>query len=943
MRQDQDLFETLMGGDERPPGRQSQTRPGCFIFGIALLVLLFLFGRPALNFYTDWLWFTHDVGQPAVFTKIFTTTVTLWIVGFVVAFIALFITARLALRAAPIYASIPEGPAERAISTVQTLIERHGTKLAAALAGVLSLLFGTSLAAQHERFLWANAAVTFGRNDPAFGRDVGFYVFHLPWYQAIAGYALGLAFFATAIAVAAFLGLRALAQMTGSRINERQTLGLMSVTGGLFVILLGVGQWLGRFEVLSRQGNQFAGPGHAGMIGLNIGQILAVATIALGVLIILNARLWKPFAVARIGFPALLVAGIVGVGIVPSITQRLVVEPNRLSVEAPYAKRAIEMTRWAFNIDRFRVKDFQVRPEPTQTELQSAQSTLDNMRLWDPQVLRRSVDGLQSLRPYYTFSDVDIDRYTINGEDQMVMLAARDIDTNGLSDNARTWVNTRLQYTHGFGLVMTPVNRATAIGQPQFMIRDFPPRTPAGLEVKQPRIYFSDFDKFGEDGYAIVRTRVEEFDYPSQAGSENYRWTGTRGIPVGSLLPKLAFSAKFGDGNLLVSPNLRSDSRLLYRRNIRERAALVYPMTRFDRDPYLVLYQGRLIWILDAYLTSSRVPYSDGVQTDEGMINYARNAFKVVVDAYSGEMTAYAIDDQEPMTRAYRRIFPNLIRPAADAPAPLREHFRYGEDLFLMQAAALTQYHVTDPQAFLNNEDAWQLPTERGRTGAGELMLPYYVQMRLPGTNRDSFMLILPFTPRQKNNMIGWMAAHCDPEQFGEVELFRFPKDTQTPGPNQMEGIFNQDREVAEVNRQLNNDQSEIIPGNLLVIPLGSSILYVKPLFLQSRTANIQAIPELKKVILALPGSDPVIGDTYQEALSKLFGRESAVAAEPSPAEPTAPGTTPPPTSPIPRTAVTEALELFDQAEQALRRGDFARYGELQNQAKQRLREALRR
>jgi hypothetical protein len=474
-----------------------------------------------------------------------------------------------------------------------------------------------------------------------------------------------------------------------------------------------------------------------------------------------------------------------------------------------------------------------------------------------------------------------------------------------------------------------------------------PLRTISSIKIDQPRIYYSDFQTeagIPTDPYVIVRTGVEEFDFPAQKGDQTYRWTGKGGVPVSGLLSKLAYSLQLKDGNLLISTNIREDSRLLYRRNIRERAELVYPMLQFDEDPYIVVLNGRLMWILDAYTSTDRIPYSQLQGYQGRRVNYIRNSVKVMIDAYDGSMVAYAADEKDPILQAYTRIFPGLIHPSKEIPQELRAHFRYAEDMLDLQAHVLATYHVKRPETFLTNEDVWEIPKEVGRTGELTPMLPYYVQIRLPDEERDAFMLILPFTPRGKPNMIGWMAAHCDPDRYGELVLYRFPENTQTPGPSQMEALFNQDREIADINRQFNNERSEIVLGNLLVIPIGSSILYVKPMFLQSRTNK--PIPELKKVILGLQ-DQVIVADTYVDALKRLFGPEvlnsTSIKAPAAPAQALEALQRPvvevsASQAKMPSPEVAEALRLLDQADAALRQGDFAKFGELQKQAREKLR-----
>ncbi|MBI3722156.1 MAG: UPF0182 family protein, partial [Fimbriimonas ginsengisoli] len=450
---------------------------------------------------------------------------------------------------------------------------------------------------------------------------------------------------------------------------------------------------------------------------------------------------------------------------------------------------------------------------------------------------------------------------------------------------------------------------------PTFMTRDIPVRTIPELAIDRPQIYFSDFRGLRgepEDEYALVDTDVKEFDYPTEEGSNTHRWAGLGGIPVGTPWLRLLYSAALKDGNLLISGNITSRSRLLMHRGVLDRAQLLYPFLKFDPDPYIVILGGKLVWVLDGYTMTDMIPYSH-IEEGAERLNYARNPAKVTIDAYTGEPHAYAIQPDEPILAAYRSIYPGLVSDASELPAGLEAHFRYPEQLLMLQARQLTQYHVTDPGAFLANNDAWDLPLNRGMSGNMEPLEAYYVQMRLPDEPREGFMLILPFTPRQRNNMNGWLAAHCDPGDYGKLVLYRFTKGTNVPGPAQMESNFSQNAEIANINRQLTNDQSQIIVGNLLVVPIGQSVMYVEPMFLASRTVGIAPIPQLKKVILALKDK-VVVGESYAEALAKLFPAATAPAPQQAPPQPSAGKgfqAGPPKAPAVPSGAAAEALKLF--------------------------------
>ncbi|MFN3683330.1 MAG: UPF0182 family protein [Fimbriimonadaceae bacterium] len=922
---DEGILRELSG-----PDRSTAARFGCGCLGAALLAI-FLLGSVVP--YTDYLWFAHDVRRPEVFTLAYATRGQLFSIAFVVAVAVLYLNLRRATSVVALYAEQPETPGQLMVANALSWVQSRSGWFLKVVSIVLAFFYTLAFSGEWLTFLAARNAEPFGKADPIFGLDLSFFVFRLPWLLAIGNWLTSILILTFLLVLALFASLQGLASLARAQVASpriyTQVLALASAT----LLSFAWGLWLRRFEVGLADNPQFTGAGYAGVQQMGAQTIAAVLFAIAGALTLISAGaklgLRAPIAATSVAF----VFWVLGVGIYPNIVQSFRVEPDKLRVEGPFASRAIEMTRFAYGLDKIELRDLPVADAPTPREIADASETLENMRLWDPDVLRQSLDGLQGLKPYYVFHDVDIDRYTVGGKPKSLMVAARDIEISGLSPSSRTWVNERLQYTHGFGVVMTPVNTANEIGQPAFLVKDIPPTYPPDLRIDEPRIYFSDFrtnSRMPTEEYAIVGTKVAEFDFPSEGTEKNHRWKGDGGTPVGGLLSRLAFSIRLGDGNLLISSNILPQSRILFRRNVLERASLVFPFLRFDGDPYIVLFNGRLVWILDGYTTTDRVPYSARIRGGAQSLNYIRNSVKVTVDAYSGQTRAYAVQPDEPLLRTYRRIYPGLIEDASRLPKGLEQHFRYPEDLFMVQAVQLTQYHVTDPTAFLNNEDAWDMPVERGPSGDSEPMRAYYVHMRVPGERRTGFLLILPFTPRQKINMSGWLAAHCDPQDYGRLVLMRFPRGSNMPGPAQMEAIFNQDRTIADINRQLNNDQSRIVPGNLLVVPIGNSILYVKPLFLQSRSAGIQAVPELKKVILALKGR-VVVGDTYEDALGQLFGKEAGRAPAQPVAAPTASG------APAADPRAREALELFQSAEQALRSGDFARYGELQ----QRLRTVL--
>ncbi len=929
------LFETP--AEQKAVRKASKAGIGC----LSLIVLIIAF-LSMLRPYTDFLWYTHDARQPEVFTLAYATKGFLFSAAFVFAVAFVYLNLKKAFKVSPVYDRVPETSTEQMLAQIFDRVQTR-TWIPKVASLVLGLLYAGAFSGEWQSYLlWKNGG-SFGKTDPLFGKDIGFYTFDLPFLNASIGLVFGIVMLTTLICATLTYGLTALAKAGNIQLDTRRSSAHTSLLIGLCLIVFGIKIWFARYSFTVNIGSQFTGAGYAATQQLAMTTVLSILTMIGGVAVWGFSRLksdnvrplvWVGGSLAALWF--------LGVAVWPGLVQRFKVDPDKLNVEAPFAARAIGMTRWAYGLDKIGVKETNVQVTPTDAEVEASKPTLEQMRLWDPEVLRRSIDSLQGFRPYYSFNDVDVDRYMIGGVQRQVMVAARDVEIEGLQPQAQNWVNQRLQYTHGYGIAMAPTNTATRLGQPQFIAKDVPISTISDIKVDQPRLYFSDFRNSNgdlKDPYALVRTRIAEFDYPteSETGSKTYKWTGDRGVPVSGFLAKAAYAILFNDGNLFVSRNIDSDTRILYRRSVIERAQKIYPFLRFDQDPYLVVYEGRLLWIIDGYTTTNAIPYSEQISTGSDSLNYIRNSVKVVIDGYLGETTAYAIETDEPVLQAYRKIYPGLVKDLSALPKGLNAHFRYAEDMFMAQASMLTQYHVTDPTAFLNNEDAWEMPHEIGLEGRRTDMKAYYVQMQLPSSPKDEFLLILPFTPRQKNNMSGWLAARCDPEHYGQVILYRYPKGSNMPGPAQMESKFNQDNEIANLNKLLNSDQSRIVPGNLLVVPIGQSILYVKPLFIQSASSGIAAIPELRKVILSM-NDTVVVADSYQEALAELLGTTVPVqGTSVKPAPDNKAPTTKPAQSSVDRQLVQQALDYLKQAEQAQRSGDWAKYGELQKKAREAL------
>jgi uncharacterized membrane protein (UPF0182 family) len=903
---------------------QSERKKGVRLFvTIGVVLVLLVFGKSIFQAYADWMWFRFDAQQPEVFAKTFGTRAFLWTAGLLVAFFSIYLNARASLRSQAVYDEAPQDENARAAANVLAVVQKFGRLLAFVFAVIVGLGIAGSLSGKHMEFWAFQNATSFGRNDPLFGLDLSFYVFKLPWYETLLGTLLAILSFSLVFTLIGYLGSSGLAKVARVHLTQGAQRFHIALLLGLTGIVYGAKLTLGKYELLLHEGPQFVGPGFAQSKALPFYGILGIATILLGVATIANGRAWRPWIVPLYGAPALIVLGIATIAIYPGLVQSYKVKSNSLTLEPPFALRAIESTRYAFGLDKFEVRDFAVSAAPTKQEIDEAQTTLRSMRLWDPDVLRKVYEERQSLRNYYRFFDVDVDRYVQDGEQRLVMLAPRDILNTGLDPRHQNWQNQHLRYTHGFGAVVSAANETANDGQPSYWLSNFPPEQGDRFPLTQQRTYFAHYPvgSLEKESYVLLNTKLQEFDYPADPEAL-HKWGGTRGIPIAGGMAKFVFSTLFGEVSFYTTGDITNGTRLIYRRDIIDRAALVYPFLRFDADPYIVLIDGRLYWILDAFTVTDRIPYSDYANG----INYIRNSVKIVLDAYSGDMVAYAVDPTDPLLKTWMKVFPGLVRPASEVPTGFQEHFRYAEGLFDAQSQVMAQYHVTNPVMFLSNEDAWQIALERASPDVP--IESYYVQMRIPGEDKDGFMLIRPFSTRTKNNMIGWMAAFCDPEDYGRVIVFKFPRDTQTQGPVQVDAKFAVDPVVADINRQFTNDQSQIVPGNLLVIPLGSSVLYVKPLFLENRS---RPIPELRKVVLGLQNK-VVVGNTYEEALAKLFGTQQPErpSAQPSTGQPQEPS--------VDRAALKEIESLLEQADAALRAGDFGRYGELQKQARDRLR-----
>ncbi|MBE9117458.1 UPF0182 family protein [Lusitaniella coriacea LEGE 07157] len=797
-------------------------------------------------------------------------------------------------------------------------------KYAIALAVILaSVAAAVASVASWETVLKFLQASSFGRSDPIFQRDIGFYVFRLPFYEGIQRWFL-------VLLGAGFVGAVVLYNLKGMLFRgknwqyalARPIKTHLSLLLAAIALLLALGFWLGRYKLLYSGDGAVFGAGYADVHArLQAYWLMMFVTFALAILLIVS--LWRRgLSLPIYGIIAYFVIFTLVDGAYPWLQQQLVVEPNELAKEEPYIAYNIEATRQAYDLNRIQTQNYSPQANLTRQDLQANQSTLDNIRLWDYRPLLSTYRQLQEIRLYYHFKDVDIDRYTLDGDYRQVMLSARELAYRQVPTRAKTWVNQRLKYTHGYGLAMSPVNTVTPNGLPELFIKNIPPTSTVDLKLTEPAIYYGE----ETDSYIFTRTRTEEFDYPQ--GDENAltRYDGKGGVPMGSPGRRLAYAYDFGNLKILISNYFNQTSHIHYHRLIADRVKQVAPFLKFDRDPYITVIDGKLEWIIDAYTTSDRYPYSEPVTHNNllgaiaqeediqpitaGDINYIRNAVKVVIDAYNGTMRFYVVDEQDPILQTYRKIFPDLFEPSEAISPEIRAHFRYPLDLFKIQAKMYLAYHMENPDVFYNREDLWRFPLEIYE-GTQQVKDPYYMIMRLPQAESEEFVLISPFTPVNKDNTIAWMAARSDGENYGNLLLYEFPKQVLVYGPSQIEARINQNPEISQQLTLWGQEGSRVIRGDLLIIPIEESLLYVEPIYLRAEQGEL---PELRRVIVVYE-NQTVMAKTLDAALETIFGE-----ASPQPAARPVTGD------------IQSALDLHQKAQTALQQGNWSLYGQYQKQ-----------
>lgn len=926
--------------------------------GLVLAVVIgaiVLLGPGLMGLYVDWLWF-GEVAQRPVFWKLWSSRIGLGL-AFGLALTGLtYLNLWIARRSAPLVLPGRQSDWQRTIGRVA----REGLS-AGLVAGslVLGVLGGVAAAARWDEWIRFSNAQTFPTQDPIFGANVGFYIFQYPFLEFISSWLFAILILITLGTAVVYYAEGAVTALEGEIRVATPVRVHLSVLFGLAMLAKAWDYWLDRYGLLMQPGGVVTfGAGytdiHARLPALNILMVVAVIA-ALGFFFNTRVRaLWLPAAAVGLMAVASLTVG----GLYPGLIQSFVVKPNEQGRERPFIEHHLKLTRSAYGLDEAQTVNYTAGKPLTAADLARESGTLENVRLWDYRILSQTYHGLQRLRDYYHVRNVDIDRYRIGGKYRQVMLAPRELVTDRLDPGQRRWVNEKLQYTHGYGLIMSGVNGADGAGRPLWLIRDLPLASAPDLAVQRPQLYYG----MQTVEPVVAPSGVTEIDYLADGETQTSQYSGPGGIPIGSPLQQVLFSTYLGDWNLTISDQIRPSSRILIRRNVMERLGSLAPFLRYDTDPYLVLESGRLVWVVDAYTTADTHPYSAPLSQAEASgdvgsvsrfgggedINYLRNSVKATVDAYTGVVTLFAIDENEPVLACYRQAFPSLFRPASEAPQSLREHFRYPEGLFSAQARIMTRFHVTNADVFYAQSDVWEIPREQLQTDAsaanGEAarMEPYYVMMRLPGETKEEFVLILPFKTKRGTTMSGWMVARCDPAQYGQLRLYRFPTNSQVDAPEQVDNTIQADPIISPQVSLLDQRGSTVRFGNLLVLPVGSSLLYVKPLYLEASTRGGQGsqnvIPQLEQVIVAEHRGDSlsvIMRPTLREALAALVAGDAPVA----PGEPTEAEPSPTPQAPAVGNAAREAQSALDAAEQAQRSGNWAEYG----RQLQRLRAALQR
>jgi uncharacterized protein len=897
---------------------------------LSLIAFLFIFFN-VLDLITDYLWF-DSLGLESVFLLRLKYQIGLFLVVFLLFTGILYgnfaITLGLTKNYPMPFIRYQDMNQQPRILNLSMKILKWVTLGASAFLGYIA---GSFAKENWETILKFTHQNEFGIVDPVFSQDIGFYFFTLPFWNSILGWLQILVFLCLATSILFFLIRMGLGTVNAQLKNvfTGPIKVQISILLALFSFLISFEFFLDRYDLLWSASGVVYGAGFTDLHSrLYSYWFMAIFTIVLGGLLIYSMFLRGAKLLALV-VAMFLVASIFSQGIIPGLMQKFIVEPNEFTKEKPYIENNIEFTRLAYGLDKMEVREFEGTANLDSAKINANQTTIRNIRLWDWEPLLSTYRQLQEIRLYYRFNDVDVDRYVVDGNYRQMMLSVREFEYNQVPERAQTWVNQRLRYTHGYGIVASPVNQVTEEGLPKLFLRDIPPNQLKGMEIKRPGIYYGELTR----DYVFTNTKSPEFDYPLGDTNQDTFYDGTGGVKMDSFWKRLVYALAFKNFRIQISNYFTDESKVHYVRTIQERVRKIAPFLNYDKDPYPVIADGNIYWILDAYVVDSNFPYSEAF--DRLGNNYIRNPVKVIIDAYNGDVRFVVMDKSEPLIQTYAKIFPELFTNLEDIPNSIRSHFRYPADLFKVQAQMYLAYHMTDPTVFYNREDMWRFPTEKVRD-IEKPVDPYYMIMKLPEEKKEEFMLIMPFTPVNKSNMVGWLAIGCDGEHYGRSIVYKFPKQELIFGPMQIESRIDQNPIISEQITLWSQQGSKVFRGNLLVIPIEDSILYVEPLYLRAKTGQM---PELKRVIVAYK-NEIVMEPTLDAALRSLF-RGTRSSEKESDAPPT--------TKPSSLTGYAKlqklsnlANELMQKSETAIRSGNWKDYGDYQNELKQVIQELNR-
>ena len=910
---------------ERPGQASLPPMPGGarkLVLGIIALAFLSLFLLPWLaSFATDWLWF-GEIGYRTVFSTSLVWRLALFVAGGVFAFAWFYGNVRIARGSGTgfpvLYVNRGDG--------VPVDVSQAFTKLFKPAALVLSFLTAISMSSLWMTFLKALNGAKVGTSDPLFGRDIGYYLFKLPAISAILNMLIALTVLSL-VACAGLYWIRGEIKLPAKRaaMDPKASRHIGALLAVVFVLIAVRLLLVATSNLLYSSTGPLVGASYTDIhVSLPAIYVSAVAALIAAALVVYGIVRGKVVWFGAAAVALYMIVSIVGRGIIPALYQKLVVSANELTREQPYLVNHIAATRKAWGLDRVEARDLSGEVRLTPANIAANGATVENVRLWERDLLKQTFGQLQEIRTYYDFVTVDDDRYMIDGKYRQVHLAVRELNTSSLP--TRTFINERLTFTHGMGLTMAPVNQVTSEGLPVLFVKDLPPASNISLKLTRPQIYYGELT----NSYVFVGTGQKEFDYPAGDTNIYTNYTGKGGVKLRSFFTRLLYAWQLGSLKILLSDDIKGDARIMYRRNVMERASTALPFLNFDDDPYIIVTDsGQLKWMLDAYTQSDHYPYAQRLANGT---TYMRNSVKVVIDAYDGTVEAYVADQSDPVIRTYEGIFKGIFKPIAAMPADELRHIRYPGDLFRLQTSLHATYHMTQPETFYHREDQWQIPTGETKTGTTAFMR--HMIMRLPGEKAAEFIYMTPFTPRGKDNLAAWMVARMDGANYGKLFVYRFPKQSLVYGPKQIANRINQDTEISRQITLWDQRGSEVIRGELLVIPIEESLIYVQPIYLRAEGGSI---PELKRVVIAHENR-VVMAETLDEGLNMLFGagasrpavtaRDTAGAAAPVAGAPVVTVPVPPaPTTGRSAELLREAQQHYDRALAAQRAGNWAEYG----------------